>query len=135
MVVVSHDTNRVEYTLVVALQSSVIISRNGSSLMGLFDALRAVFGRGTPDPPDARKLAASSENELAAAIQALPVGEKGWIAFRDAWHLFSRADEPYAFGEIDDDGRRRLEAFASDLKHPSAIDFMPVEGRVYFTRG
>jgi hypothetical protein len=102
--------------------------------VGLFDTLQAAFRRGTPAPPDARKLAASSAKELSAAIQALPVGAKGWIAARDAWRLFSRVDEEYAFGEMDDDGRRRIEEFASDMKHSSAIDFMPVEGRVYFTR-
>jgi hypothetical protein len=102
--------------------------------LGLFDQLRAVFGRGTPDPPDARKLAASSENELAAALQTLPRGEKGWIALHDAWRLFSRVDEEYAFGEMDDDGERRLEEFAAAPEHHSTIDFMPTEGRVYFTR-
>ena len=103
--------------------------------MGLFEQLRSTFSRGTTNPPDVRRLNASSESALAASVQSLPVGEKGWIALRDAWHLFSAVDEEYAFGEMDEDGRRRLEEFAVNPMHHSAIDLMPVEGRVYFTRG
>ena len=102
--------------------------------LGLFDKLRAVFGGNAADPADARKLNASSENALASSIQALPVGEKGWISLRDAWHLFSRVQEEYAFGETDEHGRRHLEEFAANPMHHSAIDIMPVEGRVYFKR-
>jgi hypothetical protein len=36
----------------------------------------------------------------------------------------------YAFGELDQDGRKEIEAFAA--QHRAAISFMPVEGRVYF---
>jgi len=104
----------------------------GDRSLGLFEKLRAVLNRPTADPPDARKLAASSENELAASLHTLPVGEKGWITLHDAWRLFSRVDEEYGFGEMDDDGKWRLEEFAAS--HHSMVDFMPVEGRVYFTR-
>jgi hypothetical protein len=102
--------------------------------VGLLDKLKAVLGRPTFEPPDARKLAASSESELSASLQALPVGEKGWIAFGDARRLFSPAKEDYAFGEMDDAGNRRLDEFAADARHRAIIDFMPAEGRVYFMR-
>jgi hypothetical protein len=46
--------------------------------------------------------------------------------------LFSTKDAQYAFGETDDDGRRKIESFAA--QHQSVINFMPVEGRVYFVR-
>jgi hypothetical protein len=88
----------------------------------------------TVPPPDSRKLAASSENELSASLQALPIGEKGWITLRDAWHLFSQMDEEEAFGEMDDPGKTRLAEFAAYPVHRSEINFMPTEGRVYFTR-
>jgi hypothetical protein len=101
--------------------------------LGLLDKIKA-FLAGAPVPPDARKLAASSENELSASLQALPTGEKGWITLRDAWHLFSRMDEEEAFGEMDDAGKRRLAEFAEHSTHRSEFNFMPTEGRIYFTR-
>ena len=84
--------------------------------------------------PDSRKLDSSSENELSASLQALPIGEKGWISLRDAWHLFSQMNEEEAFGEMDDAGKTRLAEFAAYPVHRSEINFMPTEGRVYFTR-
>jgi hypothetical protein len=53
---------------------------------------------------------------------------------REAWQLFSRVDEEYAFGETDDDGRRRLDQFVDEPTHRATIDFIPREKRVYFTR-
>jgi hypothetical protein len=103
-------------------------------VLALFDKIKAFFGAGPLAPPDARKLAASSENELSTSLQALPIGEKGWITLRDAWHLFSQMDEEEAFGEMDDAGKRRLGEFASYSIHRSEINLMPTEGRVYFTR-
>jgi hypothetical protein len=41
-------------------------------------------------------------------------------------------DEQYAFGEMDDDGKRRLASFTTE--HSSDADLMPVEARVYFAR-
>jgi hypothetical protein len=46
--------------------------------------------------------------------------------------LFSIKDDQYAFGETDDEGRRGIESFAAH--HRAVINFMPVEGRVYFVR-
>ena len=52
----------------------------------------------------------------------------------DAWRLFSSVDEEYAFGEMDDNGKRQLDQFTADMTHRCTVDFMPREGRVYFTR-
>jgi hypothetical protein len=60
--------------------------------------------------------------------------EKGWITLRHAWHLFSRMDEEEAFGEMDKAGKRALAEFAAHSTHRSEFNFMPTEGRVYFTR-
>ena len=46
--------------------------------------------------------------------------------------MFSTKGDQYAFGEADQDGRRNIESFAA--QHQSTINFMPVEGRVYFVR-
>jgi hypothetical protein len=86
------------------------------------------------EPADTVRLAADSENALSGSIQSLYPGEKGWITLRDAWRLFSRVDEEYAFGEMDEDGTKRLERFVADETHRAVVDFMPREGRVYFTR-
>jgi hypothetical protein len=104
------------------------------AVLGLLHKIKALFGAGNSTPPDARRLSASSENQLSDSLQALPTGEKGWISLRDAWHLFSQVNENDAFGEMDAAGKRRLDEFAAYSTHRSEVDFMPVEGRVYFTR-
>jgi hypothetical protein len=65
-------------------------------------------------------------------VSALSPGDRGWITFAEARTLFSTKSDQYAFGEQDDAGRRNIESFAA--QHRSAINFMPVEGRVYFVR-
>jgi hypothetical protein len=110
------------------------ILQDKEAVMGLLGKIRAFFGAEDSTPPDVRKLAALSENQLSASLQALPVGEKGWISLRDAWHLFSQVNEEEAFGEMDVAGKKRLDEFAAYATHRSEISFMPVEGRVYFTR-
>ena len=85
-------------------------------------------------PSDALKLRANNEFELLASIRMLRVGEWGWIALLEARSLFSQMDDQYAFGEIDDEGKSKLAAFAAQTEHRSTFDFMPTEGRVYFTR-
>jgi hypothetical protein len=102
--------------------------------LGLFSQIKALFGSGGSTPPDVRRLAASSENQLAASLQALRPGEQGWVSMRDAWHLFSRVHEDEAFGEMDEEGKRRLDEFAAYSTHRSEISFMPMEGRIYFMR-
>jgi hypothetical protein len=102
--------------------------------LGLLEKIKLFFAARDATPPDVRGLAASSENLLSASLQALPTGEKGWITLRDAWHLFSQANEEEAFGEMDAAGKGRLEEFAAYPAHRSEVSFMPIEGRVYFTR-
>jgi hypothetical protein len=43
-------------------------------------------------------------------------------------------DDQYAFGEMDNQGKTNLAAFAAQIEHRSTVDFMPSEGRLYFTR-
>jgi hypothetical protein len=65
-------------------------------------------------------------------VQRLPAGERGWITQAEAAHLFSEQEPQYAFGELDEVGKARLEQFAS--QYGCTPSFMPMEGRVYFTR-
>jgi hypothetical protein len=62
----------------------------------------------------------------------LPPDERGWITFAEARNLFSAKDAEYAFGEEDEAGRKNIESFAA--YHRAALNFAPVEGRVYFDR-
>jgi hypothetical protein len=77
------------------------------------------------------KLDASSKASLAEAIGALAPGQRGWISMNEAASLFSAKDAQYAFGEMDDDGKRNLASFAAN-KPRHRYDFMPAEGRLYF---
>src|SRR5262249_20806939 len=100
--------------------------------MGLWQTIKAAFGTHTPH--DARRLAAVNEDVLSASIRALSVEERGWITLSEARALFSSMDEQYAFGEMDEAGKRSLAAFAAESEHRCTFDIMPVESRVYFTR-
>jgi hypothetical protein len=91
-----------------------------------------LFGADAAAPPDATKLDGTTEVTLARSLSALPPDERGWITFAEARILFSTKGAQYAFGETDRDGRRNIESFAA--RHRSVINFMPVEGRVYFVR-
>jgi hypothetical protein len=51
---------------------------------------------------------------------------------RGAHVVLVRARAECAFGELDQDGRKNIESFAA--QYHSAINFMPVEERVYFVR-
>ena len=82
--------------------------------------------------PKAIKLDGTTEATLARSLSALPPDERGWITFAEARIFFSTKDAQYAFGETDQNGRRNIESFAA--QHRSVINFMPVEGRVYFVR-
>jgi hypothetical protein len=93
--------------------------------MGIWKTIKAAFGRGTSTPPDARRLNAVDELALSASLRALPNGETGWITLSEARALF---------GEIDQIGKASLVAFAEEREHRSIPEFMPAEGRVYFTR-
>ena len=100
--------------------------------MGIMSLIRWLFGADAATPSDAMKLDGTTEASLAHSLLALPPDEGGWITFAEARILFSNKDAQYAFGETDRDGRRNIESFAA--QHRSVINFMPVEGRVYFVR-
>ena len=99
-------------------------------MTGIRNLIGKLFGTGAAAPPDATKLDGTTEATLAHSLSALPSGERGWITFAEARILFSPKGAQYAFGETDQDGRRNIESFAA--QHRSVINFMPVEGRVYF---
>jgi hypothetical protein len=63
-------------------------------------------------------------------LSALPPDKREWITFAEARILFSTKGAQYAFGEMDQDGRKNIETFAAQER--SVINFMPAEGRVYF---
>jgi hypothetical protein len=100
--------------------------------MGIKSFIRMLFGTDAPAPLDATKLDGTTEATLARSLSALPPDERGWITFAEACILFSTKGAQYAFGETDRDGRRNIESFAT--QHRSVINFMPIEGRVYFVR-
>jgi hypothetical protein len=100
--------------------------------MGLGDFLGRIFALSNTTPPNAPKLSGTSESALGSSVQRLPEGERGWITQAEAAHLFSNQDPQYAFGELDEAGKARLEQFASQYR--CTPNFMPTEGRVYFTR-
>jgi hypothetical protein len=91
-----------------------------------------LFGADAAAAPDAMKLDGTSEAALARSLLALPPDEQGWVTFAEARILFSTKGAQYAFGETDRDGRKKIESFAAH--HRSVLNFMPVEGRVYFVR-
>jgi hypothetical protein len=98
--------------------------------MGIKSFVGWLFGADAAAPPDAMKFDGTTEVTLARSLSALAPDERGWITFAEARILFSTKDAQYAFGETDQDGRRNIESFAA--QHRSVINFMPVEGRVYF---
>jgi len=100
--------------------------------MGIMSLIAKLLGAELAVPPDAIELDGKTEATLARSLSALPPDERGWITFAEARILFSTKDAQYAFGETDRDGRRNIESFAA--QHRSVINFMPVEGRVYFVR-
>ena len=94
--------------------------------------MRWLFGADAAAPSGAMKLDGTTEAALARSLSALPPDEPGWITFAEARFLFSTKDTQYAFGELDQDGRKAIESFAA--QHQCAINFTPLEGRVYFVR-
>jgi hypothetical protein len=102
--------------------------------MGLWETLRSTFEFSPATPTDVRRLNANSQSALSSSLKALPKEERGWISFAEARSLFSAMDHQYAFGEMDEQGRANLASFAAEQEHQSTFDFMPTEGRLYFTR-
>ena len=100
--------------------------------MGVGDLLRKIFSPANAVPPDAPRLSGASESALGSSLQSLPAGERGWITLAEAARLFSSDDPQYAFGEMDDAGKERLAQCST--QHRCSPQFMPSEGRVYFTR-
>lgn len=100
--------------------------------MGLGDLLGKIFGSANALPPDAPRLSGASDGALASSLRSLPAGERGWITLAEAARLFSGEQAQYAFGEMDDAGKLRLAQFSAE--HRCSPQFMPTEGRVYFTR-
>jgi hypothetical protein len=101
--------------------------------MWSWQKLKSEFTSRAPGPPDARRLNGTSEGVLAASIKLLPMGERGWITLPEAAALFSRKDNQYAFGEMDE-GKAKLGAFAAQREHRCDVQFAPIESRVYFIR-
>src|SRR5690348_1681136 len=87
----------------------------GSSLkaIGMINLVGKLFGANASAPPDVTKLDATMEAALARSLSALPAGEKGWITLTEAQSLFSAERAEYAFGELDQPGRDKIEAFAA----------------------
>jgi hypothetical protein len=102
--------------------------------MGITEDIKSFFGSDQADPAAPPRLSASSASALAAALAASPAGRRGWITIAEARSLFSTKDDQYAFGEMDDQGKANIASFAARSEHRATFDFMPVEGRVYFTR-
>src|SRR5262245_4676063 len=100
--------------------------------MGIMSFIGWLFGADAAAPSDAMKFDGTTEATLARSLSALPADERGWITFAEARILFSTEGAQYAFGETDKDGRRNIESFAA--QHRSVINYMQVEGRVYFGR-
>jgi len=46
----------------------------------------------------------------------------------------SRMDDQYAFGELDDEGKRILVELAARIEHQSSFECIPAEKRLRFTR-
>jgi hypothetical protein len=100
--------------------------------MGIGSLIRWLLSADATAPLDATKLDAATEAALARSLSALPPDEQGWITFAEARSLFSAERAEYAFGELDQSGREKIEAFAA--QHRAVISFMPLEGRVCFAR-
>ena len=98
----------------------------------MWHLLRKIFGSADVIPTDVRQLPATSKEALSSSLQYLPLGERGWIRLTEAAHLFSPEEPDYAFGDMDDEGKRRLTEFGADCR--CEFQFMPTEGRVYFRR-
>jgi hypothetical protein len=101
--------------------------------MGLADWFRSLLGSSDATPADDPALSGTSKDALGASLDRLPPGERGWIALTDAARLFSTENAQYAFGEMDDAGKKRLAEFAAE--HRCAPDFRPTVARMYFEKG
>src|SRR4051812_28143675 len=94
--------------------------------------LQKIFGSADAIPADVARLTATSERALSSSLNNLRSGERGWITLSEATRFFSNEAPDYAFGEMDDEGKRTLGEFASECH--CEVQFMPTEGRVYCRR-
>jgi hypothetical protein len=100
--------------------------------MGVLDRIKSLLGPKPIISPSEHRLRAESETALGASLRTMVLGARGWITLEEARRLFSPVTQAqYAFGEMDDSGKSKLESFAA--RNSCKIDLMP-EGRVYFTR-
>src|SRR6516165_11601839 len=74
----------------------------------------------------------NNRGHACALLVGIATGRAGMDHVCRGAHLILDQGAEYAFGETDRDGRRNIESFAA--QHRSTINFMPVEGRVYFVR-
>ena len=102
--------------------------------MSLWDWWKSLLLQGSPSAPSARRLDGRSKALLAASIKTLPYETPGWITNREAKQLFSPMNDEYAFGEMDEVGKSNIADFAAHVTPHCSFAFMPVEGRVYFSR-
>ncbi len=102
--------------------------------MGITEDVKSLLMPDRADPSGLPRLGAGSVSDLSASLAPLAAGKRGWITIAEARSLFSTLGEQYAFGEMDDEGKASLAAFARQSGHRATFDFMPVEGRLYFTR-
>ncbi len=78
-------------------------------------------------------LAPRSSGLFFGSVNGIPADvERGWIRLSEAAHLFSPEGPNYAFGDMDDEGKRRLTEFGADCR--CEFQFMPTGGHVYFRR-
>jgi len=101
--------------------------------MSIFDTLKSIFAGAAADAPSPPRLDSTSEAALSQSLARLSSTGPGWITMQEARRLFSPMDDQYAFGETDDQGRDNLARFGK--QNDVRFDFMPTEGRIYFSRG
>jgi hypothetical protein len=99
--------------------------------VGILDRLKSLLRPQSQYGLAERRLDGQSEHALSDSLQTLVPRGRGFITLDEARRLFSSQDPRYAFGDADEAGRARLDAFAS--RTHCTIDIMP-DGRVYFTR-
>jgi hypothetical protein len=58
--------------------------------------------------PTPRRLDGRSKKLLEHSIKMLPYDEPGWITSKEAKSLFSPVEDQYAFGEMDEVGKRNI---------------------------
>src|SRR5262245_4841307 len=100
--------------------------------MGIMSFIRWLFGADAAAPPDAMKLDGTTEATLARSLSALPVDERGWITFCRSAHLV--LDRGRGIRVRRNGPGRQKEHRVLRCADRSIINFMPVEGRVYFVR-